>query len=252
MAGAAGTRGAASAPAGPPPSTADARPILTVDRLSVRLYGRSLLEEVSFSVPAGATVAVVGPNGGGKTTLLRALLHRVPYSGQVRWSHPLRIGYVPQKLVDTDIPLTVEEFLRLKCEADYLRCLQPVGLSSGVLSEPIGALSAGEMQRVLIAWATVDRPEVLLFDEPTSNVDVGGEDAILQAVARVQRETGATVLLVTHDLHELHHYCDRVLVLHRRLLFDGTVPALLADSARVAEVFGLRAEDKMPFFRREP
>lgn len=233
--------------AGGPASPAVAEPILAVSHLTVRSAGRRVLDDVSFSVPARATLAVVGPNGGGKTTLLRALLGRVPYSGQVAWAHPLRIGYVPQKLVDTDIPLTVEELLRLKCRADYAACLRPVGLAPTVLGQPIGALSAGEMQRVLIAWASVDRPEVLLFDEPTSNVDVGSEDVILEAVQRAQRATGATVLLVTHDLHELHHYCDRALVLNRRVLFDGTVDDLLADPGRIAAIFGLAAVD-----RRDP
>ncbi len=223
------------------------RPLLTVADLTVRLGRTAVLDRVSFEVPRGAVLGIVGPNGGGKTTLLRVLLHRVSYTGTVVWDEPVRVGYVPQKLVDTDVPLTVGELLSLKGPGDYGSSLRMVGLGPETLERQIGTLSGGELQRVLIAWATVDRPAVLLFDEPTSNVDVGSEEAILQAVRTVQAETGATVFLVTHDLHELLHYADRVLVLNRRVVFDGTIAELLADPARVEQTFGLR-RGELPSF----
>ncbi len=244
-----GPGGDRSGPAGPPPggATAGAAPILTVSDLSVQIGRSSVLDHVSFRVPRGITLAIVGPNGGGKTTLLRVLLGRLPHSGRVEWSGAVRVGYVPQKLVDTDIPLAVHELLSLRGPGDYAAALALVGLGPETLPRQIGTLSGGEIQRVLIAWATVDRPEVLLFDEPTSNVDVGSEDTIFEAVRRVQVETGATVFLVTHDLHELHHYADRVLVVNHTVLFDGTVTELLSDPRRTAEVFGLRREELPPF-----
>lgn len=222
-------------------------PILRVRDISVQEGGRTLLDRVSFDVPRGVTLAIVGPNGAGKTTLLKVLLGRIPYTGRVEWDGPVRVGYVPQKLVDTDLPLSVRELLSLKCPGEYAACLAMVGLAPETLRRQIGTLSGGEIQRVLIAWATVDRPEILLFDEPTSNVDVGSEDTILQAVRRVQSDTQATVLLVTHDLHEIHHYADRVLVLNRRVLFDGPVAELFGDPARVVATFGLAPGELPPF-----
>ncbi len=230
------------------PGTMSAEPpLLTVTDLTVRLGRRLVLDGVSFRVPKGITLAIVGPNGAGKSTLLRVLLGRIPFTGQVQWSRPARIGYVPQKLVDTDVPLSVKELLSLRGSGDYTASLAMVGLGPAVLQQHIGTLSGGEIQRVLISWATMDRPDVLLFDEPTSNVDVGSEDTILQAVRRVQVETGATVFLVTHDLHELHHYADRVLVLNRRVIFEGSVTDLLSNTALVTEAFGLRADELPPF-----
>ena len=221
--------------------------LLSVSDLTVRVGRSTVLDRVSFSAARGVTLAIVGPNGAGKTTLLRALLGRVPYTGRIAWNGSVRIGYVPQKLVDTDIPLSVGELLSLKCPGDYGACLAMVGLGPGTLDRQIGTLSGGEVQRVLIAWATVDRPDVLLFDEPTANVDVGSEDTIFSAVRRVQTETGTTVFLVTHDLHEIHHYADRVLVLDRHVVFEGTVAELFRDPRLVAETFGLRAGEELPF-----
>ncbi len=222
-------------------------PVLTVTDVTVRAGPLTILDHVSFRVPRGITFAIVGPNGGGKSTLLKVLLDRIAYTGRVEWDGPVRVGYVPQKLVDTDIPLSVEELLSLKCRGDYAACLSMVGLDQRILKKTIGTLSGGEIQRVLIGWATVDRPDVLLFDEPTSNVDIGSEDAILQAVKSVQVETGATVLLVTHNLHELHHYADRVLVLQRRVRFEGTVAELLSNPDRVSETFGIPPGEIPPF-----
>ena len=214
--------------------------MLEVLHLSAILEGRSVLEDVSFSVNRGLSLAIVGPNGAGKTTLLRALLGRVPYAGTVRWAEPVRIGYVPQKLVETDIPLSVREFLEMKCPGEYAECLASVGLTPALLAKSIGTLSGGELQRVLIAWAIVDRPQVLLFDEPTSNVDAGSQEAILQTLRAIQQEQGITLLLVTHDFHVVHHFADRALVLHRRVLFEGSAERLLADPGAIAEGFDLR------------
>lgn len=221
--------------------------ILTVRDLTVRAGGEALLDHVSFRTPRGITLAIVGPNGAGKTTLLRALLGRIPYTGEISWGRTVRVGYVPQKLVDTEIPLSVGEFLSMKRAGDYASSLATVNLPPATLDRQIGMLSGGEIQRVLIAWATLDRPEVLLFDEPTSNVDVGSEDSIYEAVRTVQREMAATVFLVTHDLHEIHHYADRVLVLDRRVIFEGPVQELFADREQVVETFGLRSEHDLPF-----
>ncbi len=226
-----------NAPGPGPPARRAGPPVLTVEHLTVQRGGRTVLEDVSFEVPAGTTLAIVGPNGGGKTTLLRALLGRVPSTGRVRWAGAVRIGYVPQKLIDVDIPVSVEEFLAMKCPGGYARCLATVGLPPRILAEPLSVLSGGELQRVLIAWAIVDRPQVLLFDEPLSNVDVGSQEGVLDALARAKAELDSTVLFVTHDLHGLYHYAERVLVLDRTVRFLGTTEELLGDAARAAALF---------------
>ena len=195
--------------------------MLSVSNLGVRSDGKSLLEGVSFELAKGSTLAIVGPNGGGKTTLFKALMNLVPHSGTITWAGNTRIGLVPQSTVATDLPVKVKEFLALKRKVSFDECMDSVGLGKHILDQNLGSLSGGELQRVLIAWAIVDRPEVLLFDEPTSGVDVGAEEPIYQRLSRLKEELGITTLLISHNMHVVMHYSDRVLALNKRPLFFG-------------------------------
>lgn len=197
--------------------------VLSVSGLGVKVGGKTVLENVSFNLEAKETLAIVGPNGSGKTTLFRALMGLVPHSGRVSWSTESKIGLVPQSLVATDLPITVAEFLSLKCKAGFQESMNSVGLGMEVLRQRLGSLSGGELQRVLIAWAIVDRPRVLLFDEPTSGVDIGAEEPIYQRLESLKEQLGITTLLISHNMHVVMHYSDYVLALNKRpLLFSET------------------------------
>ena len=205
---------------------AEASDILVVSELSVRSQNKTILEEVSFNVKKGTSLAIVGPNGGGKSTLFRALLNLIPYTGTIKWKDKIRMGYVPQSLVSTDLPISVEEFLRFKCKTDFDTCIKSVGLEKDILRQSLGSLSGGELQRVLIAWAIVDNPTVLLFDEPTSGVDIGAEEPIYDKVNNLKKEVGITILLISHNMHVVMHYADYVLALNKRVLFFGDTKSL--------------------------
>lgn len=200
--------------------------ILAVQNLSVTVRGLKILYDLNFSVERGKAVAIVGPNGAGKTTLFRALMNLIPYTGTIKWSKDVRIGYVPQSLVTIDIPLSVEEFLGFKGKNDLSACLDSVGLEKNVLKIGLGKLSGGELQRVLLAWAIVDNPDVLLFDEPTAFVDIGAEEPIYDKVRILNSELRITTLLISHNLHVVSHYSDYVLALKRKQLFFGETKLL--------------------------
>src|SRR5215472_9189075 len=206
-------------------SQIEADDMLVVSGLSVRSQNKKILEDVSFKAKRGTSLAIDGPNGGGKTTLFRALLNIITYTGMIRWNKEVRMGYVPQSLISTDLPISVEEFLRFKCRTDFETCINSVGLEKAILRQSLGSLSGGELQRVLIAWAIVDNPSVLL-DEPTSGIDIGAEEPIYDKVNHLKKEVGITILLISHNMHVVMHYSDYVLALNKHVLFLGDVKSL--------------------------
>src|ERR1017187_1862901 len=163
--------------------------ILAVEDLSVTLDAIQVLRNVSFTMRQGEALAVIGPNGAGKTVLFRALLGLLPHEGLVRWRPGIRIGYVPQRFaVERSAPITALEFCLLQSPkfwrppVAFLRQLHDeiarMGLDQSVLQKNLGALSSGQTQRLLIAWAMLQQPDVLLLDEPTAGVDADFEDTI--------------------------------------------------------------------------
>lgn len=208
--------------------------MLSVTDLTVRVKNAIILDRLNFLIRKGVILAIVGPNGAGKTTLFKVLMDLIPYSGTIHWKKGVRMGYVPQGLVVTDIPVTVEEFLRFKCNSDLTDCLSTVGLKTDILSSQLGNLSGGQLQRVLLAWSIVDFPDVLLFDEPTTGVDVGAEEPIYEKVRELKETLGITVLLITHNHHVVLHYSDYILAVNRKQVFFGKTSDIPHD--RLAEL----------------
>ena len=198
--------------------------ILNVSNLTVEISNKPIIDNLNFKIQRGITLAIVGPNGAGKTTLFRALLNLVPYSGKIEWRGKVKIGYVPQILSVRDIPISVKEFLAFKNESpqDMKAVLAAVGLDSeAIIGKSLATLSGGQMRRVLIAWAIVDKPDVLLFDEPTSGVDLDSEEAIYGMLRSLTEKNEITLLLISHDLHIVREYSDYALALNKCLVFFG-------------------------------
>ena len=196
--------------------------ILRVMNLSVEISNQRILDNVNFNIKKGTTLAIIGPNGAGKTTLFKAMLNLVHYTGKIEWTEKVKIGYVPQILSVRDIPISVKEFLSFKNETNIDHFITAVGLDpKEVLDKSLSTLSGGQLRRVLIAWAIIDKPDVLLFDEPTSGLDIGSEEAIYGMLKRLTAEKKITLLLISHDLHIVREYSDQVLALNRCTVFFG-------------------------------
>jgi zinc transport system ATP-binding protein len=167
-------------------------------------------------------LAIVGPNGAGKTVLFRTLLNLVPHTGKIEWADQVKIGYVPQTMFVTDIPISIKEFLKFKSSANAKEALESVGLwGKDFLNKPLGVLSGGQLQRVLIAWAIIDNPNVLLFDEPTAGVDLGSVEAIYKMLDELRKRREITILLISHDVHIIRDYSEYMLGLNRCVTFFG-------------------------------
>lgn len=227
--------------------------ILKVENLSVGFEHNQVLENISFEVQKGDVLAIVGPNGAGKSVLFRALLGLIPYAGKAVWAKGAKISYVPQKFsIDKDLPLSVNEFLEFK-EKNHekiMTAVNAVGLSDEqhgphhlehhVLKQRIGWLSGGQLQRVLIAWSLLDNPDVLLFDEPTTGIDIGGEETIYNLLKKMKEEHSLTVLLISHDLNIVYKYANNVLCLNKELICHGTPTTALSAEA-LKKLYGSEA-----------
>ncbi len=217
---------------------------LEVERLSVRFGRTEVLRDLGFAVPEGSALAVIGPNGAGKTVLFRALVGSIPHEGTIRWAPGTRIGYVPQKLdIERDLPITGRDFLDAKAavsrtpRADAGRVLELVNLHGSVADQPIGTFSGGQFQRLLLAFALMGKPTVLLFDEPTAGVDEPGEERLYEMIRRVQEAEGLTLLLISHELSVVYRYATNVLCLSRENPCFGPPEEILTPE-RIEQVYG--------------
>jgi zinc transport system ATP-binding protein len=196
--------------------------LLSITKLDVTFGNRRVIHDLSFQLHEGDCMAIIGPNGSGKTVLLRALLHLVPYKGEIRWSHEARLGYVPQKIAaDRQLPLSARDLLASKARflrlpnAELEQVSAELGLTNELLSSNIGTLSGGQFQKVLIAFALLGRPNVLLFDEPTASLDELTEERIYELLHSLQKDRGMTILLVSHDLSVVYRNANMVLCLSK-------------------------------------
>jgi ABC-type Mn2+/Zn2+ transport system ATPase subunit len=212
-------------------------PILEVKDLSVRFGNFPALDHVSFTIEKQEIIAVIGPNGSGKTTMLKAILGLIPYNGEIKIFGkniqqvlPL-LGYVPQHFAfDKTFPLTVEEFVNLTCrkpdKSHFSGALHATGMDE-LQSKLIGELSGGQLQRVLIAHAMLHQPKILFLDEATSGIDIEGLADFYSTIQRLNREHGVTVIMVSHEISMVYKFSDRIICLNRDLISHGETKTAL-------------------------
>jgi zinc transport system ATP-binding protein len=218
--------------------------VLEVEHLSVRFGQVEVLKDLSFQVAKGNSLAVIGPNGAGKTVLFQALIGSAPSEGTIRWAPGVRIGYVPQKLdLERDVPITGMDFLRARASlvrgsaSDIAHILDLVGISNQVSNGMIGTLSGGQFQRLLLGFALLGDPSVLMLDEPTAGIDEPGQRQLDELIRHLQEDRGMTVLFISHELSVVFQYATEVLCLGRKRTCFGT-PRKILTPELLLEIYG--------------
>jgi ABC-type Mn2+/Zn2+ transport system ATPase subunit len=230
--------------------------LVEFDQVSVGYGHRPILTGLDFSIAEGDFLGMVGPNGSGKTTILRAILGtHAPLAGTVRRSPGLRFGYVPQRdQVDYGFPLTAVEVVLMgrydrigmgrrptaDDRARAVHALEQVGIGE-LAGKHLLDMSGGQRQRTLIARALVGEPNVLVLDEPTSGMDLVSTTQILAFVRDLHERSGLTVIMVSHALNEVANYVEQIALVVPDGFRIGPVDEIMSEGV-LREVYGIPVE----------
>lgn len=237
--------------------------VIEANRLQFKYTRQLVLDGISFSVRAGDYVGIIGPNGGGKTTLLKLILGLEKGTGEIKlFGTPLsqfsqwnKIGYLAQKspVSQSRFPISVEEVVLMGLcydrthKAATAQNLQAVHQAlaqthtTDLAKHIFSNLSIGQQQRVLLARALVSRPELLILDEPSAALDAGSRDMFFALLGELNKKQGVTILLITHDTGEVGKYISKFMYIDRELVFFGDKEAF-CHSEKVAQKLGSFAQ----------
>lgn len=215
--------------------------LLSARHVSVYRDGKTILEDVSLSIGEKDFITIIGPNGAGKSMLLKCMMGLFdPSEGRIERRANLKIGYVPQRLVaDHTVPIRVRRFLSLRKKAAK-DDLQHVAAETGItefLDKPLHVLSGGELQRVLLARALLDNPDLLVLDEPAQNLDVTGQLAFYKLIEKIYAERDVSILMVSHDLHLVMSSTREVVCLYHHICCHGE-PHMVTRDPEFISLFG--------------
>lgn len=224
----------------------DAEMLIQARNLSVRIGKVPILNGIDLHAERGEILTVIGPNGSGKSTLLRTLIGALkPSGGQIIRSPGLSIGYVPQRLhVDETLPMTVKRFLQLPhrvSSAAMQAAMDNAGVP-GLLGQQLISLSGGQLQRVLLARALLDKPGLLLLDEPTQGLDRRGTAEFYRHIDTTRKALNCAVIMVSHDLQVVMRQSERVICLNGHICCEGK-PEVVSNSAEYRKLFGFEDDE---------
>ena len=230
------------------------KPLINVEGLVVKLGNTIVLRDINLKIGPKEIVTIVGPNGAGKSTFLRSIIGVVrPDRGLIHIKAGLRIGYVPQRLqADPALPLTVLRFLSLphKVSQNNLEEALFHSETTGLINKKIYELSGGELQRVLLARALLNRPQLLILDEANQGLDHLGSISFYNQIELIRSKLECAVLMVSHELHVVMGASDRVVCINGHVCCHGS-PEQVASSPEYHALFGSDAEGVMAIYRHD-
>jgi zinc transport system ATP-binding protein len=219
--------------------------LLKARNITKNYHRKIVLNHVNLDIAPGSITTIIGPNGGGKTTLLRILIGLTkPSSGTIYRQANLHIGYVPQKLdLNPYLPMQVNDFLRYQTgstindtDLTHNIIIEWTHIQS-LLHQSLHELSGGEMQRVLLASALIPIPDLLVLDEPIKGLDIKGQENFYQLIEKIRQKYKLATILVSHDLHTVMRTTDHVLCIWKHICCQGS-PADVSVHPSYTELFG--------------
>ena len=207
--------------------------LITLTNITLSHNGKNVLDDVSFKLHQGEFVTLIGPNGAGKSSLIKILLGVIKQdSGSVTYQEDIRFGYTPQTFTANPfIPISVKDFLTLNQKLDSVFMQQTFDLTgiNDLLQLPLKNLSGGELQKVLLSRALLNKPNVLILDEPAQNLDVDGQMQLYKLIQDIHQQQNCAVLMVSHDLHRVMKESTQVLCLYHHICCEGLPESILKD-----------------------
>ena len=229
---------------------------IKIKDLSVSFGEQAVLSDIDLHIHCGTLTAVIGRNGAGKSTLIRAILGEIPHGGTIEFKNTedgrikhLEIGYVPQKInIEKNTPMDVYDLIasfrssvpvcfRSKELYGQIRDVLAEFAADDLIDRPLGALSGGQLQRVLLSMAVMEEPNLLLLDEPVSGIDKVGMDLFYEKMRALTNSHDMAVIIISHDLDYVAKYADNVILLDRTVLCEGT-PKHVYESDAFKQMFG--------------
>ena len=222
--------------------------LITLNNISLNHNGKNVLDDVSFKLHKGEFVTLIGPNGAGKSSLIKILLGIIKQdSGDITYTNNIRLGYTPQTFsANPFIPISVKDFLTLNQKLDSEFMLQTFELTGikELLKLPLKNLSGGELQKVLLTRALLNKPNVLILDEPAQNLDIDGQMQLYKLIQDIHQQQNCAVLMVSHDLHRVMKESTQVLCLYHHICCEGLPESILKDE-KFNDLFADQINDLM-------
>ncbi|MBR5227672.1 MAG: metal ABC transporter ATP-binding protein [Clostridia bacterium] len=227
-----------------------------IKNIGVKTEDATILEDVSFHLHCGELAVIIGKNGAGKSTLLKSIIGEIRHTGNITFSSKhnnskkLTIGYVPQKIDLEHSPISVYDLISsfssskpvfaFKSKSEYSKIIEHLKFleADGLIDKKVSSLSGGELQKVLIAIATLPFPELLILDEPVSGIDAKGKEIFYQLIDKIKKSQDIAILMVSHDFDKVKEYADKVILLNKKMLQEGN-PKEVFSGELFAKEFGI-------------